>query len=407
MAGHTSKVVRRAHGIAGLALLASGASAGAAETVGQALRESDLLVDLRLRYENVDQIGIAETADAVTSRFRVGVQTAPLRNTSLLAEAVWLEALRDDYDDTINGAAQYPVVADPDDLLAINRFAIVNESLRGTKLTVGRQRIVHGDARFVGNVGWRQHEQTFDALRAEIGSGVKLDLTYAAQVNRVFGPDSPQGKWEGDVVLAGVGIPTPAGTLSVFDHYLDIDGLPASSTNTVGLRLTGSRPLGRLGASYSLGIARQSDAADNPADFGETWSLLEGGLSFGKLGVAAGLETLGGNGTVAFTTPLATLHAFQGWADKFLATPADGIEDRYLRVTYALPKGGPFTAVSLLGLYHDYAADAGGDDYGDELDLQVVARTPRLVLTLKYAAYRAVALFTDTNKLWMSLDYAF
>src|SRR5690606_38213868 len=141
------------------------------ETVGQALRESDLLVDLRLRYENVDQIGIAETADAVTSRFRVGVQTAPLRNTSLLAEAVWLEALRDDYDDTINGAAQYPVVADPDDLLAINRFAIVNESLRGTKLTVGRQRIVHGDARFVGNVGWRQHEQTFDALRAEIGSG--------------------------------------------------------------------------------------------------------------------------------------------------------------------------------------------------------------------------------------------
>ncbi|HEY8519860.1 MAG TPA: alginate export family protein [Gammaproteobacteria bacterium] len=397
-------IVRR---LAVLAPLACGANADAAETSIQALRESDLLVDFRLRYENVDQAGIAEAADALTGRLRLGVQTAPLRKTSLLGEAVWIEALRDGYNDTLNGATQYPVVADPDDLVAINRFALVNESLPGTKLTVGRQRIVHDDARFVGNVGWRQHEQTFDALRAEIDAAAKLDLTYAAQINRVFGPDSPQGKWEGDVVLASMSIPTPAGALSVFDHYLDIDEMPAASTNTAGLRLSGSRPLGRLQASYALGIARQSDVANNPADIAETWSLIEGGLSFGKLGVWAGIETLGGDGTVAFTTPLATLHAFQGWADKFLATPPDGIEDRYLRLSYALPKDGPFTAVSLLGLYHDYAADASSAEYGDELNLQLVARTPRLVLTLKYATYRAAALLTDTDKLWMSLDVAF
>jgi hypothetical protein len=54
---------------------------------------------------------------------------------------------------------------------------------------------------------------------------------------------------------------------------------------------------------------------------------------------------------------------------------------------------------------------AGGccrnDDVGEELDAQLVARTERMALTLKYADYRADALFTDTDKLWLSVDYAF
>ena len=40
-----------------------------------------------------------------------------------------------------------------------------------------------------------------------------------------------------------------------------------------------------------------------------------------------------GNGVKGFTTPLATLHKFQGWADKFLATPVNGIEDEYVNLS--------------------------------------------------------------------------
>ena len=57
--------------------------------------------------------------------------------------------------------------------------------------------------------------------------------------------------------------------------------------------------------------------------------------------------------------------------------------------------------------FHEFSADVGGAHFGDELDAQVVARTERLALTLKYADYRAAALFTDTDKLWLSVDYAF
>ena len=121
--------------------------------------------------------------------------------------------------------------------------------------------------RFVGNVGWRQNEQTFDALRAQLGSGkLKADLTYADQVNRVFGPDSPVGRWHGDVVLANVAQTLPVGTLTFFDYFLDLDDAVAQSSNTLGARLTGSKKLGSIGGTYILSYAHQADAGREPRE---------------------------------------------------------------------------------------------------------------------------------------------
>lgn len=383
------------------------APAGAAETLEQAFREADYIVDLRVRYEGVEQGGFTEDAEAVTSRLRAGFQTAPLRKTSLQVEGVWIEDLVDDYNSTVNGETQYPVVADPTDFGAINRFALINKSLENATLTFGRQRIVLDDQRFVGNVGWRQNEQTYDALRAQVDSKYKADVAYVSQVNRVFGPDSPQGKWEGDVVLANVGRAIPGGTLTLFDYFLDLDDAAAQSSNTLGVRFAGSHPLGKIGSNYILSFAVQEDGGDNPVGYDADYYLVEGGLTFGKFGAGLGIELLGSEGTVAFATPLATLHAFQGWADKFLATPAAGLEDQYLKLTYALGKRGRFTAVNALAFYHDFTADVGSAHYGSELNLQLVARTERMTLTLKYADYRAAALLTDTTKAWLAVDYAF
>jgi hypothetical protein len=392
----------------GLTLASVMAPAYGAETFGEALREGDTIVDLRSRFESVEQGGFDSDAEALTNRLRAGFQTAPLKGTAFLAEGVIVGDLIDDYNSTTNGQTEYPVIADPTDFAAINRLAIINKSLERTTLTFGRQRIIHDDQRFVGNVGWRQNEQTFDALRAQWGGAkIKTDLTYAAQVNRVFGPDSPQGKWEGDVVLANFAYTLPIGTLALFDYYLDIDGVAASSTNTVGLKLGGSKPLGKLTATYALAFGQQGEAGLNAVDVDADYGLVEGGLTFAKFGLGLGYELLGGDGTTAFQTPLATLHAFQGWADKFLTTPAGGIEDAYVRVTYPFKKRGKFTNVAATAVFHDYAADAGSLHYGEELDLQLVARTERMAFTAKYADYRADGLLTDTDKVWLSFDYAF
>jgi hypothetical protein len=384
------------------------APAWGAETFGEALSEGKGTVDLRARYESVEQGGFVSTAEALTSRLRVGFQTAPLKGTAFLAEGVVINDLVEDYNSTTNGNTQYPVVADPADFEAINRFALINKSLERTTLTFGRQRITLDDHRFVGNVGWRQHEQTFDGLRAQWGSPkIKTDLTYAAQVNRVFGPDSPQGKWEGDVVLANFAYTLPVGTLSLFDYYLDIDNAAAVSSNTIGVKLLGSKPLGKLTATYAVALAQQDEAGANPADVDADYELVEGGLTFAKFGATLGVEVLGSDGLVGFSTPLATLHAFQGWADKFLATPAAGIEDTYLRFNFPFGKRGPFTSLAAAAWFHDYEADFGGAHFGEELDLQFVARTEKMTLTAKYADYRADSLLTDTEKVWLSVDYAF
>jgi hypothetical protein len=379
-----------------------------ADTFGEAMRSSKLGVDWRLRHESVDQDGIAATADAVTSRFRGSVTTGEWLVTSLLAEVVLVEDIVGDYNSTVNGQVGYPVVADPADFAAVNRFAFTNKSLPKTTLTVGRQRIALDDHRFVGNVGWRQHEQTFDGLRASrAGSIVKMDLTYADQVNRIFGPDSPVGNWHGAIALANFSFATPIGTLTAFDYRLDLDDAPANSSNTIGVKLAGSKPLGGIAGLYTLTLATQRDAGTNPAEVDADNYLLEGGLKFAKLTVSAGYEVLTGNGTTAFQMPLATLHAFQGWADKFLATPADGMRNKYLKLAYQTQAIGPFETLAALAVVHSFDADRGGARYGDELDLSLIARAQQMTFTLKYAAYEADQLFTDTDKLWLSIDYSF
>merc|ERR1712169_49069 len=79
--------------------------------------------------------------------------------------------------------------------------------------------------------------------------------------------------------------------------------------------------------------------------------------------LALGNETLGSDdGEFGFNTPFATKHAFNGCADKFLGTPADGLSDTYLKVA------GNVAGVKLVGFYHDFSADEGSADKGSEID---------------------------------------
>jgi hypothetical protein len=407
----TRRVGLRAVRAAACAAMVAAGCASAAnedETFEQALRASEFILDMRLRYEGVEQAGFSEDAEALTSRLRAGLKTKPWHKTSFLAEGVWIGDPIDNYNSTTNGQTQYPVVADPANFTAVNRFEVINQSLDHTTLTAGRQRIVLDDQRFVGNVGWRQNEQTFDALRAQLaGANIKADVAYASQVNRVFGPDSPAGRWHGDVVLANVGKSWKAGTLTLFDYYLDIDEAATQSSNTYGARLAGSKPLGKLKANYVLSYATQSDVAKNPAHYTDDYYLVEGSLDVKKFNVGLGYEVLGSDGRVAFATPLATLHAFQGWADKFLTTPTAGIEDSYVKLGYTVGMHGAFKSLSALGWWHDFDAEQSSAHYGSELDLQLVAKTAKMALTLKYADYRADSLFTNTDKFWLSVDYTF
>jgi hypothetical protein len=416
---HVKQPLKVGPALTGLALACLGNGVHAVELgpLAGALGETRWIADLRLRSESVDQEPIAEDASALTLRGRLGFETGKAWNTSLLVEGDFLWPLMTDYNSTINGKTTYPVVADPE-AYELNRLQLVNTSIPGTTVTLGRQRIVLDDHRFVGNVGWRQNEQTYDGLRVvnKTLPNLTIDVSYLNQVNRIFGPDGldgpNDGRFTGDTFLANLSWQFPIGKLTGFGYLVEFEQEPApvrDTTQTWGLRFQGERPLAKIKLGYIASWATQSDRGANPLDFNNDYVLGELTGTFRQYSVGAGYELLEGDGAKGFATPLATLHRFQGWADKFLGTPVNGLADMYVNLGYSRKGAGFLETLSLAASWHDFESDIGAIDYGSELDVQLSAKYRRFTGTLKLADYDAAATtplaVRDTRKLWVQLDY--
>ena len=203
------------------------------------------LIDARLRYENVDQLGIANEADAVTLRLRTGFE-AKYAKFSFLVESETTLAISEKYNSGLNGKTAYPVVADPQNI-ELNRIQLQYAGLPKTLITVGRQRINLDDQRFVGSVGWRDNEQTFDAARVE-WSGIKnlkADVTHAWSDRTIWGADGFGARLRaisGDNVFANLAWKQKFGQLSGFAYLVDQDEAAVSgyklSSQTYGARAT-------------------------------------------------------------------------------------------------------------------------------------------------------------------------
>ena len=371
-----------------------------------AARESKPIVDLRLRSETVDQAGMPQDAEAITLRARLGFETGKAWNTTLLAEADLIWPLESNYNSTVNGKTTYPVVPDAQ-TYELNRLQLTNTSIADTTVTLGRQRINLDDQRFVGNIGWRQNEQTFDSLRVvnKTIAKVTVDLAYVQQVNRVFGKDSPVGRYNGSSYLANVSYQTPVGKLTGFAYLLDFREAPRDSTETFGVRFTGERAVQKIKLAWVASYARQQERANNPLSFEADYYTAELTGAFRKYSLGAGLEVLEGDGVKGFATPLATVHKFDGWADKFLTTPPNGLERRYVTLGYSTKGVGVLETVTANAVYHKFESNRLGIDYGSEVDLQVQGKWRRFNGMLKYADYSADRFATDTSKYWLQVDY--
>jgi hypothetical protein len=122
------------------------------------------------------------------------------------------------------------------------------------------------------------------------------------------------------------------------------------------------------------------------------------------------METLEGDGTRGFSTPLATLHKFQGHADVFLTTPANGIVDRYATLSYdtKLEDAGPVTGLTAAVTYHDFEAERTSASFGSETDVELVARMGDHWSTgIKYATYDGEGAFPDRDKLWLTVEFKY
>ncbi len=383
-------------------------SAEPAADFTDAFTRGKISLNARLRHESVEQTNLRD-AEALTLRTRLGFTTAPWRGFKAMVEAEHIVAADgDSYSQSgLNPAATgRAVVADPE-TTEINQVFITYTGGK-TTATLGRQRLVLDNARFIGDVAWRQNMQTFDALVVQDQSLAQTTLTYAYldQINRVFSARSPQGKWQSDShVFHASTTAFAAGTLGAYAYLLDFKNAALNSCATYGLSVAGTRPLnGAVKFLYRAELATQSDYGSSPLSYSTGYAAFEAGLACKPATITFGYEQLGSDHRVGFKTPLATLHAFDGWADLFLATPSAGLRDTYVKVTAGLP-----AALALTVFWHQFDTHAASTKLGEEIDAQLSRKFGRAITGLvKFADFRRDSpAYPNVQKIWAQVEYSY
>ncbi|ESQ90181.1 hypothetical protein ABAC460_10545 [Asticcacaulis sp. AC460] len=412
---------------AAVAALGVAAGARAEDTVSEAIGASKPIFESSLRSETVDQFGFAEKAEALTWRNRFGFTTGEYKGIKAIIEVDSVEALTENYNSTLNGKTAFPNVVDPE-VTEINRAQLSWAATETTTLTVGRQRIILDDARFIGNVGWRQDEQTYDAIRLDTMLGpVKVTGAYIGRVNRIQG-DEKDWKSNSYVLNASYSV-NEALKFTAFNYTFDFEttataptaadiaNAKISSVSTTGLRAYGSTWVSSFKLNYVAQYAGQSPSGKNPAaDYTLHETMLEGAATWDVYTFKVNYEILEGNGTQGFVTPLGTVHAFEGWADAFASvggnkTHPNGIKDLSYNLTIAghtKPWAPWFMNPTLSVIYHDFQTDRLGQDIGTEWDAILTAGiTKNLSLMLKYADFERASptMPASRTKTWIMLQY--
>lgn len=398
-------------------LLSLAAVSGQAVAAGlsDALAQGKVSLQLRPRFEWVDQAGFAQAAEAPTLRTQLGYTTAPFAGFNAMLQFEDVRNLGGErFNSTVNGRTQYPVVADPE-ATEVNQAWLRYAGMPWVEAKFGRQVLTYDNHRFIGDVGWRQNQQTYDGLSAVVKPLEALAIHYAhlTNANRVFSERHPTlSDYRMASDLLNVAYKTPFGSAVGYGYFLEFTALPAASHRDLGARFDGGAPAGPVKLLYTAEYAEQIDYAEAPATVDADYLFGSAGVEVAGVQLRANYERLSGNGVYAFQTPLATLHAFNGWADKFLITPADGLQDTFLSL------GATLAGFNLAARYHVFASDHLGYDYGSEIDAMVARKlAPSLTVMLKYADYagddnatvlaRNPALAADVRKAWLQADYQF
>ena len=363
--------------------------------------------NLRYRYEGVDDDAFSRSAEAHTARVRAGYVFAFDGGWSAMVEGEGVAELNDRFNSGANGETGFPAVGDARAFEINQAWLDWRGGALGTR--IGRQMIVLDSARFFGNVAWRQNMQTFDAVQGQWKPSAAWDLQalYIDRVHRVAGDnarDRLARERDLDGRLLRVGRTVPGGSLVGYGYWVEDQDVAPASTRTLGLRWSSAWA---LNTTWKLGLTLEAATQQPWADAvgGRTgYALIEPRLERGPLVFKAGVERLGAGSGRAFQTPLATLHAFNGWADKFLVTPINGLEDRYVSAQGGFTVAGKAATWQLMG--HDFQSDRGAD-YGSEWDASLgLTLRPGLAALVKLADYDSDGFARDTRKLWLQLEWA-
>ena len=377
--------------------------------------------EIRPRYESADShLGTDSTRDAAkafTTRTTIGVGADLFQVSGLSAYLEGTSVNNFGYTN-YNGAGtginlntKYDIIKDPQQARITQAY--IDYKIGKTLIRAGRQDVNLDNQRFIGTVDWRQMKQTYDAVAIVDNSIDNLSLLGAYVAGYIGVGEAQASTNTKSVLLHGAYKVNDMLTVTAYDYML------ASISDTYGAALTGNIDAGVAKLDYRAEYAKQTDpsleyqvknvkadAQYYNLDLGANISGFLAGLNYESLGKAEGSATKG------FNTPLATLHAFNGWADVFLgSTNNAGLNDANVRLGYADKSLG-----KLLAVYHKFDAQKSigtSKDLGSEFDVSYGNKIPginNLTGLVKGAFYKggdATGFTNDKTVAWLMLDYKF
>lgn len=422
-------------------------------TFWDSIKEGKAMTSFRLRYENVQQDGNGppgtpyatiplEDANAFTLRSLIGWQTSPYHNFSFAAQIINVTKLNDDFNDgtaftpAINAGSNQPdklgyaKVVDPDHT-NINQAYVDWTGIKNTKFRLGRQQTNLDNVRFIGDIGFRQVMQVFDGISVTNKSihDTNIYIAHFESVNQINTRYRTAGAL--DIInakynISGTEVITGYGYLSRFDDlgfgngWFGAGNAAANQSNkTFGLRLDGIHPFNpNFRAIYTAEYAKQTDYSGGDNRIDAHYYKLGGGVGIDAFNIRIDQEKLSSNdGKYAFQTPFGTNHLFQGWVDKFLATPKEGIQDTFITATYRLDDFLFFADYHFIDSDKDFSKVGGGtgNRYGKEWNVAVTYNLNSNVMTkLEYGKFTesdqylaTASRIRDTDKLWITGMYTF
>ncbi|WP_143247550.1 alginate export family protein [Agaribacterium haliotis] len=366
----------------------------------ETMADGEASVSFRYRMESVEQDNSLKDAMANTLKTRVNYKTGVYNGLSAFLEFDQVSELADvDYNAVVSGDPAYSVIADPEGTDFNQGYVKYGSDVASAKY--GRTRILFDNQRFVGGVGWRQNEQTFDAFVADYKND-NFTVTYAHVMNRlnIFGGINDV---KDDMINLQYKF-APYAVLTGYGYFLSDDGVDNSDNDTMGVSFTGKAGL----FDYRAEVAQQDTDA-----YSALYTHLKGSVKTGPVKLGLGYEVLGADGADgAVSFKYGTNHKFNGWADMFLGTPAGGLADLYASVM------GKFGPVSGGIIYHDFESDdsdVGVGDLGSEIDFVIKGKAGPVGLMLKYADYSVSDEYhalneeknVDTQKIWLQATTQF
>ena len=450
-------------------------------TFMSAIKDGKSLSSVRARYESIDQDNLQPAPNATkelkntyafTTRTLIGWQTAPYKNFSIGAQLTDVHEFNDDFNDRRfnqpehnNNTAlsslnkrQYANIVDPG-FTDINQLFIDWSGIKNTKFRLGRQQLNLDNTRFVGDIGFRQNMQVYDGVSVINKSlpDTELFFSHFYQVRQINTEDRNGNI---DLINAKYRI-SPTEFLIGYGYFIDVENLSQNAGNpaAAGFAPQGGNGLGSsqdvpkvggiafadassktFGARldgvhiftpnwkglYTAEYAKQDDYKGGSAQIDAHYFKLGGGVAYNTFSIRLDHEKLSSNdGKYGFQTPLGTNHLFQGWADLFLVTPRQGIEDTFVTVAGSVEK------LKIYAEYHVFKSDEDyetlgstaanrkfGDKYGTEFDLGLTYPINDKVWTkVEYAKFNESDIYgatlaaaprkADKEVVWLTANFSF